>query len=96
MDDGEETIAGIPLLAVLAVIGWQCYNWLVSGEWIPLTIFSALDILGIGYPKVNWVGVQKIIDGFLSWPLSGMLFLIAFVWAMFVFISFSKGRTKTD
>jgi hypothetical protein len=48
------------------LLGYQCLTWLRFGEWIP---YSLLDIwlwAGWGWPSVEWVGAQKIIDWLLG------------------------------
>jgi len=84
MQDDVDVLIGAPFLAAPAVIVWQVYTWLKTGEWTSLTGFSGLSLLDMPHPEVSWVGIQKIIDHILNWPLSFLLFIIALAWAFSV------------
>ena len=70
----------IILYAVLLFVN-SCLVWLQTGVWFNYTAAGLLSQYGIDYPRVSWVGVQKLIDGLMSWPASlvvgliGVLFL---------------------
>jgi hypothetical protein len=68
----------------LGIIGYQCLTWLQYGYWPPVPIYAAFDQLQIGYPVVQWVGVQRLIFHVLLWP-AGPALLIAGSLGAYVF-----------
>ena len=61
------------------LFGSQCIEWLKTGVWAPHTLEG--DIwLGWPWPRVTWVGVQRIIDWLLldvlSWPTALVAIII--------------------
>lgn len=70
-------IMAIPTLIGLSgafVFARQCYEWLRFGIWVPEDVGGAIEKWNIPWPRVKWVGAQKIIDavleGVLAMPLS--------------------------
>jgi hypothetical protein len=66
----------------------QSLVWLKTATWVPYTISENLHDWGFPYPYMpQMLGVQKIVDGILSWPASlGYFSLavavgVAWVWA---------------
>lgn len=62
------------------VIGGQAFYWLVTGEWIHLTLMSVWNWLELPAPSVKWVGLQEIIIWLLGFPLSGTIFMVGMIW----------------
>jgi hypothetical protein len=58
------------IIAGVLTIGGQIVHYLRVGYWTPVTVLQALQEIGL------WVGVQKMIDGFLGLPF-GAVSLIA-------------------
>jgi hypothetical protein len=69
------------ILYSVLLLANSCLVWLQTGVWYHDTAASLLSQYGIKYVGVSWVGVQRIIDGFMNWPASlgvcliGILFL---------------------
>jgi hypothetical protein len=47
--------------AFLRVCG-QILGWLKTGTWKPYPLWGMLLDMGIGLPRTDWVGIQKMID----------------------------------
>lgn len=60
----------------VGILAWQAFQWLEFGIWLEVPAHYALDYFQLPYPVVSWVGVQKMIDGFLQWPLSVAIFVV--------------------
>lgn len=69
---------GVPVL----IIGGQVLDWLKQGEWTPFPFWKLAEIVGISRPRVDWLGVQKMIDWFYDLPAAvGLCLLgVAFLW----------------
>lgn len=59
---------GLILLYGGAIVLTQVLGWLELGIWDPAPVSELLIAWGYEGPTVEWRGVQKIIDWFLSWP----------------------------
>ncbi len=57
------------LFAAVVTPCWPVFTWLKTGRWPSATIADALLGLNMQPPRLNWIGLQKIIDGPLAWPL---------------------------
>jgi hypothetical protein len=79
------SIGGLFDLAGFGLIAGQCFVWLKTGVWHPISTATALDTFSISviHPTQAWVGLQKIIDWIeltiLSLPASLTLILIGFL-----------------
>ena len=60
---------GICLLVAVCIPTGLVVVWLKTGTWPAATIADALQSLGLQPPISKWIGLQKIIDGLLAWPL---------------------------
>jgi hypothetical protein len=69
-----------PLCSSLVVLGWQTYDWLRRGMWTDLNLAWGLTEADLPVPQSSWLGVQKILDWFLSLPLAVLLGAISFAW----------------
>lgn len=69
-DSSIELIAATLMFLPLMILGYQAYCWLRTGEWLSLTVRHLWIWTSSTTPTANWTGVQKIIDGLLSLPLS--------------------------
>jgi hypothetical protein len=76
-DIGEEIVVisiGIGSCICLCTICWELYVWLKVGQWPDNTLgdwlkWFGVNLMSIYYP-INWIGVAKIIQWFLKWPIS--------------------------
>jgi hypothetical protein len=74
-----------------AIFCYQIYYWLKHGDWLPMPLSKAMDLLNVTYPSTSWVGAQKIIDVLLDFPIGlcsillaiGLIFIAALVSASF-------------
>lgn len=62
-------LAGI-VLATLHVLGW-----LINGVSVQYPTAALFHDIGLGYPSVSWVGVQRIIDWIMACSAAGVLFI---------------------
>jgi hypothetical protein len=62
------------------VLGWQTYDWLRLGIWTDLNLAWGLTEAGLPVPQSSWLGIQKILDWFLSLPLAVSLGAVSFAW----------------
>lgn len=57
------------------IIAYQSYKWLVTGDWLPLSLSNVIDAFQIPSPAFKWLGLQKITNWLLAAPVTGCLFL---------------------
>ena len=77
-------LASAALIAIAPfILAYQCLLWLRLGVWPPYTPQDLFAWLGVGYPHTDWAGIQKIIDGFMNWPLVLAMFVIGWPGAYF-------------
>ncbi len=83
-DSLVEFIASILVFTPVLIVGYQAYCWLQTGEWLSLTVRHLWIWTNSTTPTANWTGVQKIIDGLLSVPLSlaSCVFVPLGIWIM--------------
>jgi hypothetical protein len=55
---------------------WQAYTWLRYGAWPLLPLGAVWQWLGLPYPQIEWVGVQKILVGLLGDATSVVVFCV--------------------
>ena len=89
---------GLTILIGPGILVWQAYVWLRYGHWQPIVIRDAFAYFDVGIPYIKWVGVQRMVDSVLEWPLSVTTFvaaifltigsMIAAVWLYEVFVDF--------
>ena len=77
----KQVAFGCCFLVGSAVVDWQVFQWLKTGQWYPVTLSAALEYLKFPYPDLEWRGVQKILDFLLDFPIG----LVSFIFAMFIF-----------
>jgi hypothetical protein len=70
----------LPLVSAPAIVGWQTFEWLRDGVWTDLNLAGGLAQAGLPVPQSSWLGIQKILDWFLSLPLAVSLGAISFAW----------------
>lgn len=73
-DDGTAILAIVLLLSSFGIVGWQIFDFLRDGEWVSISIITALvkfDIPWAIYPQ-DWLGLHKVLDVI---PLSAALFV---------------------
>lgn len=63
------TLAALLTLWGLAILGWQCLQWLKFGDWPVKTWAHGLRWLGSDYPTVNGIGAQRIVDWVMGLPM---------------------------
>jgi len=70
----------------LSIIGFQIYHWLRYGSWQEIPVATAFHYFGFQltavYEPKSWIGVARITEWFLSWPLSlaGALLVLWVAW----------------
>lgn len=95
IDVGEavkETLAlpGFILMFIgpFVVIGFQLYYWLRTGEWFPISLFDALNYIGIDASGLryasDWRGLAIAVLWVLELPLSLMVIAIGGAWVVFM------------
>lgn len=82
------SLLALPVLVGPGIVAWQTYTWLRTAKWRPVPVADALTFLNIPYPRFDWLGLQKLTDTVLDWPLSVVAFALWFaaMVGMFVFI----------
>jgi hypothetical protein len=78
---GGGIILAAGVLMILAAIGLiiaHLYMWLRFGAWPEYTAPQLFADIGIPYPTVSWVGVQKALDFLMRWSASTLLFWSGF------------------
>lgn len=55
------TTFGLMIVAAL-ILGWEMLRWFGSGVWPGLTWADGFDWMGWGYPHIQAIGGQRIID----------------------------------
>jgi hypothetical protein len=67
-------IPGVLILtAGILIIAGQIVHYLEVGYWTPVTVLGALQAAGLSRPVTSgWVGVQKMVDGFLGLSFSAV------------------------
>jgi hypothetical protein len=78
------------LLAVV-ILGWQMVAWMLTGEWAPFSVSTALALAGHERPEIDVTGstgpsssdVQRITDWLLDLPASGVLLAVAAILVAF-------------
>lgn len=62
------------LLGALTIVGWQVFQWLRTGVWIPIPISEGFAYLGIDltwvYMPADWQGLAKVVQWLLEIPLA--------------------------
>lgn len=71
------------LIVTLCIIIYEAYVWLKMGVWPDIPLSTTLYYLNLSYPRVEWLGIQKIIDWLLNGPISAWSF---FVGLLLIFI----------
>jgi hypothetical protein len=67
--------AGILLmLAAASLFVAHLYAWVRYGAWPEYTAPQLLADIGIPYPTVSWIGVQKALDLVMGWSAATLLF----------------------
>lgn len=77
----------LAFLGPLAVIGFQIFYWLKTGDWFPLSFVDALDYIGIDASGLkytsDWRGLARAVLWVLELPLSltiiGVGFALVFI-----------------
>jgi len=59
------------MFLAVGILGWQAIGWLKDGHWSTMPLSETLMHFGLSAPKgISWIGVQKIVDSLLDWPIS--------------------------
>lgn len=61
------------IAACPVILLYQIYGWLKTGMWESINIGSWLVWSGAQLPRVSWIGLQKLLDMFISIPLAAAL-----------------------
>jgi hypothetical protein len=73
-----------------SVLARDCKVWLKTGNWEPTRTHELWRHFFDQLPHTEWVGVAKIFDWVLSFPLSGFLIIISLVAYISVLIIVAK------
>src|SRR6185437_1189511 len=68
---------GLSALAAVVIVSLQCFGWLHDGYWTPHFLGEIWFLVGLPYPQISWVGVQRIVLWILNLPLSLSLMMVA-------------------
>ena len=74
---GGLAVAGV-VLPIPIGLAFRGFIWLRDGVWMQITFSS----LGIPRPKVDWVGIQKIVDFYYTSPADVVVAVSVFVVAL--------------
>jgi hypothetical protein len=66
----------------IAVLGYQLILWLRDGAWTSFDLRLAWEGINGHPPAFKWLGVQRIVDGFLELPLSLGFFVFGIIVAV--------------
>jgi hypothetical protein len=83
----------LPIFIGPAIVVWQIFNWLQTANWKPIAVFDALTYFEIPLPRFQWLGLQKIADIVLDWPLSIVVFVLWIALIVFT-IAIIEDRAK--
>jgi hypothetical protein len=64
-------VAGLCAVAGALIVLGQCFIWLKTGNWRPVSVGMGFYAVGIPIPdlELGWVGVQKMIDGVIGFVI---------------------------
>lgn len=73
-------IAVLSILSAFGIWVWQGYTWLKTGE-VPSLLVSAVFVdRKFGFlGETGWIGIDRMSDAFMHWPLSFTLVGVAFL-----------------
>jgi hypothetical protein len=83
------------LVMSVGILAWQALHWFQFGFSPEIPVSYAFDYFQIGYPIVESVGVQKIINEILRWPLSLVIFGVSVLVGWF-FASLGKDARREE
>lgn len=87
------SLLALPILIGPGIVGWQIFNWLQTAKWKPIAASDALTYFEIPLPRFQWLGLQKIADMVLDWPLSVVAFVLWIALMIFT-IAIIEDRAK--
>ncbi len=96
-EEARESLVYLLVLPVLigpSIVAWQVYTWLQTAKWQPVAVSDALNFFRIPHPGFDWLGVQKIADAVLDWPLSVFAFVIWLVAIVILMIFIEEAAKK--
>jgi hypothetical protein len=70
------SLLALPIFVGPGLVVWQIFNWLQTAKWKPIAVSDALTYFGMPLPHLRWLGLQKISDMVLDWPLSIVVFAL--------------------
>jgi hypothetical protein len=82
----------IATLWALVIVGYQVFYWLKNGMWLELPIVSVFHHFGFRleavYEPQSWIGLARVFEWFLEWPLSivGALLILFCAWSLRTFV----------
>jgi hypothetical protein len=92
------SVGGLCAVAGALIVMGQCFIWLKSGNWVPVSVGVVLYAVGFSIPDIelNWVGVQRMIDGVIIFvidlPASVTLIVIGAVFSIVAEILQGAGK----
>jgi hypothetical protein len=72
-------IGGGLILAAPVIVVYQSYLWLRSGVWTEFPALKIWEWCNWNTPVVGWIGVQRIVDTLIAWPLSLWVVALGFL-----------------
>ena len=82
--DGILSGIAVTILGPVAILSWQAFGWLRSGDWTPLPVSKVFDWIGIDWMALygweSWIGVGKTLLWMLEAPLSASIALLGMIW----------------
>jgi hypothetical protein len=87
------SLLALPILIGPGIVVWQVFNWLQTAKWKPIAVSDTLTYFEIPLPRLQWLGLQKIADMVLDWPLSVVVFVLWIALIVFT-IAIIEERSK--
>lgn len=70
-------------LSGFAILGWQAVTWLKTGISPELPVAALFTYPGLQIKATGWVGIDRMIEAVMQWPLSFTLVVLSFVVGFF-------------
>lgn len=79
-------VASVINLLGLGLIGYQCFNWLRTAEWEPMSLSDMWRYVFGSLPTTGWKGVDLVVLSIMDW-LSGPFVLLLLSVVLLVLIN---------
>jgi len=65
------------MLLVSGMLAYQSWLWMRLGKWVPFPVLTLWNAASAPRPYASSLGVQKVLDWSLDFPISGLGLLVA-------------------